>query len=442
MWSWRPAFIGYYDTSPYVTAAHTKLFSDPFRPAGYPTLLSALHALSDRVVAVTVLQHCLGLATALMLFAAVRGVANSPWAALVAPAVVLLDGFEVLVEHAVLSDSLFVFLLAAALLATLRARRAWSYALAAGALIALAATVRTVGLFVAPLVLLAVLWPERGRWKAGLRRLTVAALAAAAVLAAYAQAERAQVGATGLSRAPGWSLYARIGQFADCRRFRAPAGTERLCERVPPARRPSTDFYFWARESPAQRAFGAPPRGDQPVGRFARAALAAQPADYVGTVVRDFARYVWPERFRRPRAGQTQAQYIAQAQDPHELRFVRGELARYYAAVPRARRRMAGLTIGYVAATEVSGALLVLLLVLAAAAPLVARGDGRRAATLLAATALVLLLVPVATQVYDARYAVAALGPLSAAAALGLDAGVPLAIRRARRRRAIAAPVP
>jgi hypothetical protein len=37
------------------------------------------------------------------------------------------------------------------------------------------------------------------------------------------------------------------------------------------------------------------------------------------------------------------------------------------------------------------------------------------------ATAFVLLIVPVATQVYDARYALCALGPLSVAAALAVD---------------------
>ena len=51
---------------------------------------------------------------------------------------------------------------------------------------------------------------------------------------------------------------------------------------------------------------------------------------------------------------------------------------------------------------------MVALLLLAAAAPFLARD---RRATLLASVAFVLLLVPVATQVYDARYALDALGP-------------------------------
>jgi hypothetical protein len=407
LWSWRPAFIGYYDSSPYVAGARTSLFADPFRPAGYPEFLRVLHALSDHVLAVTVLQHELGIATALLLYAAVRPC--SKWAALLAPAVVLLDGFEVLVEHAVLSDSLFVFLLAAALLTTVRRS-----GLAAGALIALAASVRTVGLFVVPLVLLALFWPRQ--WRTG----ALGALAAAAVLGGYFAAEQAQIGATGLSRAPGWSLYARVGQFADCMRFTPPAGTAQLCETVDPARRPGTDFYYWAKQSPAQRAFGAPPADDAAVGRFAHAVLRAQPSDYLLAVGRDFTRYVWPNHFRRVRAGETQAQYIDQAQRPNELRFVGGELARYYAGVPAARQSQ--LTIAYVRATQVSGGLLLLLLALAAAAPFLARGGARRPATLLAATAVVLLLAPVATQVYDARYAVAALGPLAGAAGLALDA--------------------
>jgi Dolichyl-phosphate-mannose-protein mannosyltransferase len=416
--TWKPAFIGYYDTAAYVDAARGRLFSDPFRPAGYSLALRLLHTVSDRVVAVTLLQHAIGLATAGLLYLIVRDVARNPWWALLAPAVVLLDGFEVLIEHAVLSDSLFVFLLTGALYATLRARREgrWTWALGAGALVAAAGLVRTVGLFAAPAVLIAVApaWRLAPAWAA----------AAAAVLLAYFAAQ----GFRGLSQASGWGLYARAGQFADCTRFRPPAGTRRLCQTTPPARRPGTDFYFWSPHSPAQRAFGKPPAGDRLVGAFAHAAIERQPLDYLGTVAVDFARYVAPEFRRRPRAGETQEQYLEQAQRPTELRFLLGELRSFYVDVPAARRGDARLTIAYVRAFQVRGPLMALLLALALAAPLTARGERRTAALALAATAYVLLLVPVATQVYDARYALAALGPLSAAAALALDS-----IRRPRR---------
>ncbi len=405
--TWRPAFIGYYDTAAYVDAAQHHLFRDAFRPAGYPLFLRALHALSDRVVAVTIAQHVLGLATAALLYLAVRRVTGRAWAALIPAAVVALDGFQILLEHALLSDALFAFLLAAALYASVRG--GWRWALAAGALVAAAGLVRTVGLFAAPVII------------AGApRRMAAGAVAAVLVLGAYAVAH----GTLSLTRAGGWGLYARVGQFADCRRFAPPAGTASLCERRVPAERPGTDFYFWSPDSPAQQAFGAPPRGDARVGAFAHAALVHQPGAYLAAVASDFARYVAPEWHERPRAGQTEAEYIAQAHSPHEQAFVGGRLSQYYRDVPGAH---AGVRVPL----GVRGPLLALLLVLAAAAPFL-----DRRATRFSATAWILLLVPVATQVYDARYALAALGPLSAAAALAA-ASPPLRRRAARAVRAV-----
>src|SRR5439155_13703194 len=44
MATWQPAVVGYYDTVAYVRAAQAHLFTDEFRPAGYPALLRTLHA--------------------------------------------------------------------------------------------------------------------------------------------------------------------------------------------------------------------------------------------------------------------------------------------------------------------------------------------------------------------------------------------------------------
>ena len=61
-----------------------------------------------------------------------------------------------------------------------------------------------------------------------------------------------------------------------------------------------------------------------------------------------------------------------------------------------------------------------LLLILAAAAPFVNRARRGPALYMLAA-GLILLLVPIFTTMYDARYVVPALGPLAAAAAFAVD---------------------
>src|SRR4051794_39614720 len=319
--TWKPAFVGYYDAAAYARAARDGVFTDLFRPAGYPIFLRTVHVFSDRVAAVTALQHLLGIATALILYVAVRKLTNARWAALIAPAVLLLDGFAVLIEHAVLSDSLFVFLVAAALLTAVQApQHRVAYALAPGLLIAAACTVRTIGLFLVPIFVLALVWP---RPREGLRRAALAAVAVVVILGGYLQVQKDQVGATGFSRASGWSSYSRIGQFADCSKFTPPPGTEKLCEKRPPSVRPSTDFYFWSGGSPARLAFGPPNTNDEQVGAFAHAALRAQPGDYFKAVGQDFARYVWPEHYRRRRSGETQAHYLAQADLERDAGFVR-----------------------------------------------------------------------------------------------------------------------
>ena len=141
--TWKPAFVGYYDAGSYARAAREGVFIDMFRPAGYPAFMRVLHAFSDSVLTVTAFQHLLGIATALILYVAVRKVTRSPWVALIPAAVILLNGFQVLIEHAVLSDTLFMFLIALALLTVVQApQHRVLYALAPGLLIAAAATVR------------------------------------------------------------------------------------------------------------------------------------------------------------------------------------------------------------------------------------------------------------------------------------------------------------
>ncbi len=273
--TWQPAFVGYYDAGSYALAAKNGVFSDPFRPAGYPIFLKLLHVFQDWVLTVTTVQHALGIATALVLYATVRRLATNPWVALIAPAVILLDGFVVLIEHAVLSDTLFVFFVTVALYTAVQApERRLRYALLPGLLIACAATVRTIGLFLVPILLLWLVWPQP---RVGIRRAAFAGLAVAVVLGGYLVVEKHQVGATGFSRASGWSSYSRVGQFADCSKFTPPKGTEKLCETRPPSVRPGTDFYFWSAGSPAQRAFGPPNGSDALVGQFAHAAIKAQP---------------------------------------------------------------------------------------------------------------------------------------------------------------------
>ena len=76
--TWKPAFVGYYDAAAYSRAARDGVFTDLFRPAGYPVFMRIVHAFSDRVLAVTALQHLLGIATALILYVAVPQARDAP----------------------------------------------------------------------------------------------------------------------------------------------------------------------------------------------------------------------------------------------------------------------------------------------------------------------------------------------------------------------------
>src|SRR5581483_3401766 len=168
----------------------------------------------DRNIAFTItLQHLMGLATAVFLYAIVRGLTRSnAWACLPA-AVVLLSGDVVFLETALLTETLWMLLLAAGMWACVNARgrrRPYSWLCAGAALLAL--------------------WEIGGGWR---RRVGVAAcfLAPAAILlGSYALVASAENGYAGLSDMSGFNLYARVGQFADCSDFTPPRGTAGLCE--------------------------------------------------------------------------------------------------------------------------------------------------------------------------------------------------------------------
>ncbi len=107
---WRPALIGFPDAAVYIEDARTGIFNDPLRVGGYSAFLVLLHAIRPHLAFVIEVQHVLGLASGLLLFGAVRRAGLKAWIALVPVAVVVLGGSELFVEHAPLTEALFIFL--------------------------------------------------------------------------------------------------------------------------------------------------------------------------------------------------------------------------------------------------------------------------------------------------------------------------------------------
>ncbi|HEX8073611.1 MAG TPA: hypothetical protein VF545_01385 [Thermoleophilaceae bacterium] len=437
--SYRPAFLGYPDSVDYIVGARDALFTDPLRVAGYSFFLRVVHAADADLSFTIVVQHGLGIAAGILLFAAVRRVGGPPWLGLVPAAVVLLGGDQVFLEHAVLTESLYAFLTAGALYAALRCLdgRALPWALAAGALAGLAATVRVAGLALIPLL---ALWlvPARDRPPRARATLALAGLAASlAVVGGYLAAAHDQTGQWSLARHGAYHFYGRVAPFADCSEFTPPAGTGELCEATPKSRRAGPLFYIFNSHSPAVRRFGQPPLGRPTAAdmrrlrAFATAAAVHQPLDYAEAVGRDLWRYVWPSAFRPPESSPGPADYARLFLVDADRTYIAGPTVRSYysTAGTLVRAGPFGAIRDYERVTRVEGPLMVVLVLLTLAAPFACTGRLRAGAWLLTGATLALMVVPVLAIDYDGRFAVPAYGPLAAAAALGA-AGL---IRRRRR---------
>jgi hypothetical protein len=437
MLAYRPGLVGYPDTYIYLTDAEQNLFYDPLRAVGYPALLRALHAVNDSLSFATLVQHVLGIASALLVYAAVRRVDERRWTALIPAAVVLLGGDQIHLEHAILSESVYTFLLAAALFACTRAPAGGiGWMVAAAALVALSATVRLAGLALVPLVLIASVILCGPRWRRRLIGAGAAGAAMAAILGLYLVAAHDATGRWSFARNGAYSFYGRVATFADCSRFDEPRGTEALCEDTDPRRRNGAQWYVFS--GPVVQEFGEPQVETLPehrarlLARFSRSAALAQPFDWLDTTTWELVRYVAPDAHRRPADAPSTADYDEWLTDSERSRNSVMAVADYYSTGGiHIDRSLFQVMRDYKAAARVEGAPMGILVVLALVAPFVTRGSARGGAIGFGVAAAVLLVAPVALHAYDGRLGVPAYGPLAAAAAIGAGGVLDRVRRRA-----------
>ena len=418
----RPGFVGYVDSAGFIENARQEIFGEVFRTAGYPQFLRSAHFFSDDLSFTVVVQHGLGVATAALLYVAARRLGAAVWTALLPAAVVLFGGTQLLLEHSLLSEGPFTFLLAlsVALAAHASGSRLGRWWLgAAGVAIGAAATIRPAGLFVIPALALWALLSLPGR---RLKAVAAGAVVVGAVLpvAGYIVVQRGHAGFTGLTQGDGWTLYARVAEFADCRRFEPPPGTRAVCERRDPARRHSANSYLYlGNYSPARRAFGNPPARDAALGVFARRAIVHQPLAYLRVVARDSLRAAVPGLGVRPGSGLTTGNFVEDLTDPADERNLAGPIALYWNTAGF-KRQGVGVLAAYGKAARVEGPLTLAFCVLAVLGVVSLRGVERAGALLFALTGGALILAPAVTLFYDVRYATPAYGFLAGAGAFGL----------------------
>jgi hypothetical protein len=294
------------DSFDYISTAVTGV-TDPTRTSGYSMFLRVLMPLHSFGL-VTVLQHAMGLAVGVMIYALARRRFGAPaWLAVLMALPVLYDGFEIQLEHLILSDTLFLFIAMLAITLLLWTPRVslWKCALA-GLLIGLSAVVRSTGLPLIPvfaLYLIFALFPARwSDWRAW--RPLVAALATFGALAAapnlgYMALYDHQHGQFAENTSTGVFLYSRVMTFADCSVMDLSSDPQlrALCTTVPPAQRPIAQAYIWTPASPLDRF---PPSKFSPLPnnlaqQFAVKAIEAQPLAYAQAAFDDTWRsFDWP----------------------------------------------------------------------------------------------------------------------------------------------------
>jgi len=436
----RSVRLGHPDAVTYVIAARGSLFWNPYRPAGYPLILRALHRTAPRLEAVLVAQHAMGVATALLLQVTARRHLRRRALAIAPAATVLLSGTQLELERSVMSETAYTLTLALALACAERsgaARRCRVWRAAAGAAIGASGTLRSPGILATIPV---------AAWSAsrpGLRppervgAATAVLGGAAAVLGPYLAAVHRATGSWSLTRTTRFTLYARVAPLADCARFEPPAGTEALCETTPVSTRPNaTAYMFDWQNSPALRLYGVPPyplesaphaaygwEGERPLGRFAAAVLRHQPLDYLRSVAEAAANFARPGAGAPSSLGWTHRRLIAELRNARFEEAADDEVRAYYGGVARWETARPDRLDGFAGRARVEGIPTAALAALALAGWAAAgRGPRRRAIALVGGTTLFMALATSGLLFYDVRYATPLYGPLAAAAAVGADA--------------------
>jgi len=434
--AWRPALVGFPDSAVYVNDAIGGIFDGPLRVGGYSEFLRLMHALRPHLSFAIVVQHVLGLASGLLLFGAVRRAGVSAWAALLPAMVVILGGSELFIEHAPLTEATFILCADLALYALVRAwtdARAWAWAVIAGAALGVATDLRSVGLLLLPVLVAVASLASPSRWA---RRGLCAALAlivAAVPIEAYLYLHRQSQGYGGFTGAGYFDLYGRVAPFADCTKFTPPAATAKLCIHIPPSQRPGHDVWEFTGLSPAVQAYGEPdltaakPTENSELRAFGEAAILGQPGRYVQYVARDLVRVVDPSFPSSPYGaagptgtgyGNTPESLLAYYFNPGPSATIQHVLTAYYPGDGTVHRDVTFVA-GYERHTRIQGPVMVILLLLAVAAPLLTSGRQRRAGLLFGAATVVLLAGPIFVSEYDYRFTIPAFGPLAATAAIG-----------------------
>jgi len=293
------------DSFVYLGAA-LRLRPDLSKTTGYSFFLRALEPFHSLIL-VGLVQHLMGLAIAVMVYALLRRAGVSlRWSAL-ATLPILLDGFEIELEHMVMAETLFTFLVMVAVTLLLWPERpSWLAGLVAGLLTGYAIIVRTEGLPL-PVLLVGFLLVRRKGWRPVL---TTAAGCALPVIA-YAAWFHSYTGEYALTRSDGFYLWGRVSSFADCAQIKPPASEQKFCLTTPPAdRQPPGNIIWHAPQVHKLKGGPVSAANNRLLRDFDIRAIEAQPVGYAHAVADGIVMAVDPRRHPYPSAGTVSHYYF------------------------------------------------------------------------------------------------------------------------------------
>jgi hypothetical protein len=404
-------------------------------PMGYRVLLRPV-LLVGNLDMVAAVQHLLGLAMAVALYAVLlrRGAPRALAALATAP--VLLDGYQLQLEQSIMSDVLFEALIVAGLVILLwqRAPGPWMAA-AAGFALGSSATVREVGQILILPAAIYLLVAVSG-WRS---RLRLGALLAAAFLVpilAYAATSLVINGHFRLANQGTNELYGRVVLATNCHALKVPADERGLCPARQLALRLGDDGLVHSPESPLRTFMPAGPRASAIAGDFTRRLLRHDPVGVVAAIGRDALKLFAVTRVTDP--GDTpiarwQFQYNYPTYQHVSLRTVRAAGRRYGGGGPAVSRPLAaflrayqldggytpGPVLALAALAGLGGSIGVMRRRTSRTAAHAAQRDLSAACLLFFAVAVILLLASDAFE-FSWRYQLPALVTLPPAGALGI----------------------
>jgi hypothetical protein len=281
--AYRPALL-YIDSVKYIYNAWPG--SDP---VGYKVPLTVI-LLFGNLQTVAAVQHLLGLAMAVTIYAVLLRRGTARWLAALAAAPVLLDAYQLQMEQTIMPDVWSEALIVGGLALLLwRPRLTIRTVVLAGLMLGAAATVRQVDEILGLPAALFVLVAAGGRWRK-LISAGVLCVSCAVPILGYSTVAYLGSGHFGLAKTGSTATYGRFAEAADCATLKLPADERALC---PTAAEKALGADGLDHDANSSLDLYKPPRGttrDRMANRFDMAVLTQQPLNVLSGFATDVVR--------------------------------------------------------------------------------------------------------------------------------------------------------